>query len=87
MLIGKALQALDRLADVLAADRERHDLLYVGEAQAEACRANTIDTHFDIAATLDTLGVGRPGAGYFLDGRLDLLAESSRSPSDRVPRS
>ena len=42
----QALQAFDRLADVLAADRERHDLLYVSKAETKTRGTNTVDTHF-----------------------------------------
>src|SRR6202034_2373806 len=49
----KALQALDRLAYVLASDRERDDLLNIREVKAEAGCADSIDTDLDITSALD----------------------------------
>ena len=71
----EALQALDRLADILAADGERDDLLNVRECEAEACCADSIDAHLDIASTLDTLGIRGPRAGDLPDGRFDLTTD------------
>ena len=56
----KALQAFDRLADVLAADRGRDDALHVRDVEAVARRgADQMDV--DVAAARQALGEGGSG--------------------------
>src|SRR5262249_7349814 len=71
----KTLQPLHRLPDVLAANGQGDNLLDFRETQREAGGPNPVDTHFNVAASLDTLGVGRPGSRNRFQCRLDLLAE------------
>ena len=83
----EALQALHRLADVLAADRERDDLLHVGEREAEARRADAINMHLDIATPWTRSAYAERVPGTVLDGRFDLLADLLDHLQDRDLRS
>jgi hypothetical protein len=71
----KALQALDRLANVLTADRKGDELLHVGEAQAKTRRTNAVNTHFDISSAADSFGVRGAGSRHGLHRCLNLLAD------------
>src|SRR5207247_2282811 len=53
---GKALQALDRLADVVAADRRGHDAVHVGDVQPVARRGVAVDVDVDVAPARKPLG-------------------------------
>ncbi len=72
----KALQALDRLADVLAADRRGDDALHVGDVQAVARRRIAVDVHVDVAAAGEALGERRADPRHVLHRALDLAGDA-----------
>ncbi len=81
----KARQPLDGLADVLAADRARHQRLHVGDVQAVAGGRGAVDLHVDVAPAGEPLGQRRRHAGHALGHLLDLARRRGRSRPGLVP--
>ena len=71
----EALQALDRFADVHAADRRTDHRLHVGDVEAIAGRRLAPDVHVYIAPAGQALGEGAGHSRHVLQGALDLAGQ------------
>src|SRR4029079_14295169 len=72
----EALQAFDRFADVVAADRRRNYALHVGDVQAVARGRVAVDFDVDIAPAGQAFGERRGDAGHRLDNAFDFAGDA-----------
>src|SRR6516162_10915723 len=71
----KALQPLDSLADVVAANGGRHDTLHIGDVEPVARCAFPINVDIDVATAGEPFGKHGGDTGYAPDDGLDLPRE------------
>ena len=72
----KALQAFDRFADVVAADRRRDDALHVGDIQAITPRGVTVDFYVDVTPPGQAFGERGRDARHLFDHPLDIRGDA-----------
>src|SRR5205823_5982687 len=60
----EALQAFDRLADVIAPDRRRDNALHIGHVETVASRSATVDLDIDVTSSRQAF---RKGGGHTRD--------------------
>src|SRR3546814_291606 len=68
--------ALDCLADLLAADHTRDDLLHIGDVEPVPSRRRTVDVHIDIAPARQPLGECRTDARYAFRDCFDIMGDA-----------
>ena len=80
-----ALQSLDRLGDVHAADRRLDDVLHIADRQPVAGGGLAVDGVVEVVAADHPFGIGAQGSRDGAHHRLDLVRRAGSEWSGRRP--